>query len=182
VIPSNPAQQRNPYLEWDGVVFVIGGIFAAMLVLKQLLEFGKSIGEFLDRKKKSALEQDAPLAARIAAVEDVVKSFRTRDDLERDFGILKGDIRHIKANSEQSNQSSADRFRKIEGQLTEDRLERARLEAKVDGMSVNFARVEGAVERLGERVEDRLDKMQELITLAVTARSGASKRTTSSND
>ena len=163
VIPST-GQPRSPYLEWDGVVFVVGGIFALIMVIKQLLEFAKSIAEWIDRKNKKDQEQDAPIMARVANVEELVKTFRSRDDLERDFGLLKTDIRHMKSNIEQSNQSVADRFRKIEGHITDDRLERARLETKVDGMVTQFARVESAVDRLGERMDDRLDRMQQFFT------------------
>jgi SMC interacting uncharacterized protein involved in chromosome segregation len=162
-LPATPTAPRS-YENWSDVLFILGGIVGVLFVIKEAMGFASSIGDFIDRKKRRDKELDAPLEARIIELEELSKTFRPRDDLQRDFSGLAQDIAHLKNNRQTAEDALNIRLQRVEGQAVEDRLERARLETKVDAMVKDFTRVEGAVDRLAGRMEDRLDKIQQMFT------------------
>lgn len=160
-VPATQPPTKPFYASYDGMVGAVIFMFVIMTGAGKILDFIKGISEFFERKKRKDHEQDQPLVDRITKIEDLTKNFRSNQDLDRDFNALKEDVKHIKQNRAQSGQAAADRFRVIEQNQSEDRLERAKLEAKVDGMVKDFSRVESAVEKLAERIESRLDAIQQ---------------------
>lgn len=164
LIPSNPVPHNSPrYSEWDVVGLVVGGAVALIATLGGVATLIAVYLSWLDRRRKLEQERDAPLENRVKILEDAAKNFRPVDYIDKEYHRLDEKVEHLKNNNVMKFDAleiKIERLEESDGQLT---MSQTRLNAKMEGMDATIKRIEAGQERLGDRFDERFDRLQEMM-------------------
>ena len=159
--PAVPAPQY--YDGWGVMGLVVAGIVIFLSIFNGAASGVQSILGFFKSRKDLDKERDAPLELRIKSLEETTKSLRSNEWLDKEYDRLERKIDHEKNNRQLITDGLANQLRAIAAGLADEQRARTRLEAQVEGVVSNAQRVENALERMSERIEERFDRIQELL-------------------
>lgn len=165
-VPVPAPQPQGKYDEWGVAGIIVAGVCGTLVILNGLIGVTKGIMEFFEKKKSGDRELTAPLETRMQLLEEQAKQYRTSDYLDREFSRLEAKIDHEKGNRQGVVDALSSQFRSIEAKLSEEQQARIRIEAVLENTKANTHRVETAVELLRERIEERFDRFQEILSNA----------------
>jgi hypothetical protein len=174
IVPPPVVYPTTVYDNYVSLKFFIGGIVVLLFAINFLLSSHERITNFFEKRKNGSKQLTQPLEARVVLLEAAIKTFKSGEELDREFGRVKEKIDHERGNRQGSQEQllsqitsvdkkHSDFARMVDDRFAEERQSRTRLEAKVEALGANGVRVEASLERLGERFDERFDRFQELL-------------------
>lgn len=165
IVPSTTVVAPNgvpsSYTSWDGIVFVCGAVAMAIMGLKGLLEFVKTIVELIEKKKQKEKEADAPLLGRVVDLEETIKAFLPKDTIGEEIKEIYNRLDHDKNTNRMIQQGFEDRLRRQETTQAEHRAAVVRLETNVESLAMNAQRNEKSLESMRERMDAQFDRLHD---------------------
>mgnify|MGYP003386806027 CR=1 FL=1 len=162
-MPPPMMPQAKYYDNWGVVEIVLAGLIVTITLVGGILSIVKTVTSFLKSRKDQDKEITAPMDKRITDIENHIDNLKSSEHIDKEFARLEQFIECEKSNREQQNDNINNQLRGLSSNIADERQGRTRLEAEVKGMAANTQRLETALERLGSRIDERFDKVQDLL-------------------
>lgn len=154
------------YTETEVYSYLVGAIVAIIICINGSFDIYVKIKSFFTNpkdEKSSKKEKTEDLERRLTSLETNEKQFRTIDEVERDINRLDNKIDHICANNTQITDQLHATLKSLANEVSYEQKARVRMETQMEAYAANAQRIENAVEALRERIDERFDKITDLI-------------------
>ena len=166
---STMTLQHKPthmYTETEVYSYLVGAIVAIIICINGGFDIYVKIKSFFTHSKDDRLsrkEEHAELERRLDCLETNEKNFRTSDELDRDFHRIEDKFDLFKSNNTQIIDQLHSALKNLANEVSYEQKARVRMETQMEAYAANARRIENAVEALRERIDERFDKITDLI-------------------
>ena len=159
-------KHTHMYTETEVYSYLVGAIVAIIICINSGFDIYLKIKSFFTSSKEdksSKKEEHAELERRLNCLETNEKTFRTGDEIDRDIHHLDSKIDHIRSNNAQITDQLHMTLKNLATEVSCEQKARVRMETQMEAYAANAQRIENAVEALRERIDERFDKITNLI-------------------